>query len=361
MSRSTLKRSCIDVIVADDHLAFVAAIATKERHSNAPIMAPRHSDGQVDDKRLALKTDRKWALDRELRVNFLDGDEGLRKAVFAAAVEWADHANITFVRSEAPDAEVRTTFRVAGYRSAVGLDALTLPPPRYTMSLGGLGPKTPAAEVRRVALHEFGHVLGCIHEHSSPASGIPWDRPAVYAFYEETEGWDKATTDLNIFKRYESSKTQFSDFDPASIMLYPIPAELLTDPDYAVDYNQELSTGDTDFIAKVYPKEAAGTIPLLVGGPAVAVSIEPADELHFKFALGTTARCVIETKGVTETQLALFGPGSPTLRRADDRGSGLGVNARIGEVLDPGEYYVRLAHVRPTGRGDSSIGVSIVP
>ncbi len=47
--------------------------------------------------------------------------------------------------------------------------------------MGWLEPDTPNDEYRRVVLHEFGHALGGIHEHQSPASGvIPWDKPKVY-------------------------------------------------------------------------------------------------------------------------------------------------------------------------------------
>jgi serralysin len=68
------------------------------------------------------------------------------------------------------------------------------------------------AQVRPVVLHEFGHVLGCIHEHSSPAAQIPWNKDTVYEQYHNN-GLDRATFDRNIL-RPKDNVTHFSHFDP---------------------------------------------------------------------------------------------------------------------------------------------------
>jgi serralysin len=66
--------------------------------------------------------------------------------------------------------------------------------------------------------------------------------------------------DHNIFQKFNKPQTQFSDFDPQSIMLYAIPAELLTDPSKAVGWNTKLSDTDKAFIGTVYPKPATARV-----------------------------------------------------------------------------------------------------
>ncbi len=56
------------------------------------------------------------------------------------------------------------------------------------MNFGWFDDSTPDNEFSRTVIHEFGHALGCVHEHSSPAATIPWNRDAVYAYYLATQG-----------------------------------------------------------------------------------------------------------------------------------------------------------------------------
>lgn len=123
------------------------------------------------------------------------------------------------------------------------------------MNFGWFTDDTDDAELSRVIIHEFGHALGCIHEHQSPsAEGIPWDRPAVYAYYLQTQGWSEDEVNNNIFNLYSADSTQFSEFDPASIMLYAIPAELTTNG-YHTEWNTQLSNTDKGFFSQSYPRQ----------------------------------------------------------------------------------------------------------
>ena len=100
-------------------------------------------------------------------------------------------------------------------------------------------------------LHEFGHALGCLHEHQSPVAGINWDKPAVYEYCEALNPpWDKEYVDKNIFEIYNTNQTLFTPFDPTSIMIYPIPKGLTTDG-FEVGWNSELSQTDKDFIKEM--------------------------------------------------------------------------------------------------------------
>lgn len=202
----------------------------------------------------ALHTSRCWPCGATLRVAFLAGERAVQEQVAAIAQEWTRYANLKFVFTGDPAAEIRIAFDPrAGSWSYLGTDS-TLPGlrGRASMNLGWLTPQTSLTEYRRVVLHEFGHALGLIHEHLSPTARIPWDVAAVLRFYRETNGWSDEYTRSNVLEPMAADRS--TRFDPQSIMLYPVPAELLTDPAAAVPWsNSELSDLDKAFIKTIYP------------------------------------------------------------------------------------------------------------
>jgi len=141
--------------------------------------------------------------------------------------------------------DVRISFNPhGGSYSLVGTDCLKSTE-QNTMNFGWLDVGT--------IIHEFGHVLGLIHEHQNPkGSTIDWDDSAVYAWAKSTQGWDQETTYHNIMERYGSDQLNGSNFDPKSIMLYFFPASLTVD-NKGTDPNYILSKTDAEYIAKVYP------------------------------------------------------------------------------------------------------------
>lgn len=194
-----------------------------------------------------------WKPGRILRVRFLDGDPVVQGKVEEVALLWSHYANIKFHFCDDPEAEIRISFQYSGSWSYVGTYALNIPKHEPTMNFGWLTPNSSSDEYSRVVLHEFGHALGCIHEHQHPTNGIPWNASKVYQYYLQTQGWNKETTYQNVLLAYDKDSTQFSKFDPNSIMLYPIPKEL-TDGNWEVPWeNSQLSETDTDFIAQIYP------------------------------------------------------------------------------------------------------------
>jgi hypothetical protein len=203
---------------------------------------------------LALAKYKLWEPGQLLRIRILDGDKALQDRVEQQASKWLEFANLKFEFGNFPGAEIRVTFKGSGYCSLVGTDAKRCPDPQPTMTLGGFTINTDLVEIRRVVIHEFGHAIGCVHEQSSPSIDIPWDKEKVYQYYEFLIGWDKAKVDHNVFKRYEKSEVHFTpQHDPKSIMQYPVPNEL-TNGDFEIGWNTDLSEMDKIFIAKMYPK-----------------------------------------------------------------------------------------------------------
>ena len=70
---------------------------------------------------------RLWRPGVTLKVQFLDGNEGLKTAVRNHASEWCRYANINFdFDTTDEDACIRVTFEQPGSWSAIGVDALTI-------------------------------------------------------------------------------------------------------------------------------------------------------------------------------------------------------------------------------------------
>eukprot|EP01033_Poteriospumella_lacustris_P005229 gene5229-3736_t len=118
------------------------------------------------------------------------------------------------------------------------------------MNFGWFDDNTTEAEFERVIVHEFGHALGCIHEHESPASGILWDKPKCYDYFAAS-GWSKEKVDRNVFEKYSANSCKFSFFDDRSIMMYAFPASLTTNG-YSSPWNSTMSTCDQLFATLNY-------------------------------------------------------------------------------------------------------------
>lgn len=252
---------CFDRVVPDE---YAPARSSLERAVAASAAGRSPGPGQVDASeplptaRLSLVTLKMWEAGRTLNVRFLDGSIKQKKRVEGNAHQWEQFANIRFKFVRTKGEEIRISFQAdPGSWSALGTDALIEAYfPRYqpTMNYGWLKDDTDDAEYSRVVLHEFGHALGCIHEHQNPKSNLEWNRPEVYRVFSGPPNyWDKATIDANILSRYSTAQTNSSAFDPESIMLYAFPASLFK-KGTGTKQNDTLSRRDKAFIAKMYPK-----------------------------------------------------------------------------------------------------------
>ncbi len=187
-----------------------------------------------------------WTNGIALHVAYVGGTPTLRKSAQRAAEQWATYANIHFQFGVAENAEIRIAFKPGeGSWSYIGTDALGVAIGDPTMNLGI--PQDAAM------LHEFGHVLGLIHESASPNAVLPWNKQAVYDDFSGAPNfWDKATIDANLFLR-ATNITSYRPFDVQSIMMYSYPAKYFTDGRARVG-GRILSESDKKFVAQLYPR-----------------------------------------------------------------------------------------------------------
>ncbi|MEM9656135.1 MAG: pre-peptidase C-terminal domain-containing protein [Actinomycetota bacterium] len=315
---------------------------------------------RLTNSRLALPWNRKWSNGRTLHVSFLLNDRSAGNRILQQRIEehasvWTEHANIELEFGDRPDAEIRIAFEGRSSWSLVGTDAKAAAADEPTMNFGWLQPDTEEAELRAVVLHEFGHAFGAVHEHVNPQVRIKWDKPTVYqAYAEPPNSWTTDQVDVNLFERSVAHLTQFSQFDPQSIMLYPIPPEHTLD-NFSVGWNTDLSATDRDWMAIAYPDVYKSEHELVIDGPPIAETIGKHGEQDlFTLDVETAGTYVIETTGSTDVNLAIV-DGEDDLIVFDDD-SGTGYNAKITTDLKPGRYTAKVRHEYATGRGDYQIG-----
>jgi Bacterial pre-peptidase C-terminal domain len=342
-------RMCIDKFLPDDRVSAAEARAVSERPDNRMVI-PLGGPRLIGRPRMALLTQTLWKPATKLHVRFLDGDAAVRTKVEEVAHQWETYANIGLVFDDARDAEIRISFRQEGSWSHLGTLAREIPPTNPTMNYGWLTPESETEEYSRVVLHEFGHALGCIHEHQSPGARIPWNKPRVYAYYAHM-GWSSSQVDDNLFLAYSPEAITNSRYDRDSIMQYPVDNQL-TVGDWEVGWNRALSDQDKAFIAGQYPFQEKETVPVTPDGTPAAAEIGSHGEIdRFQFAVASPARYTIQTLGPTDVSMALYGPDSESSLLEADDDSGSGLNARIESELRPGGYVIEVRHFRPTGSG----------
>jgi hypothetical protein len=214
----------------------------------------------VQIARMALIDLKKWDNGHCLRCRFLDGDDFQKGKVQEKAQIWQNVANLSIAFVDDADAEVRISFQAdTGSWSAVGNDCLVssyYPDYQPTMNFGWLADDTADEEYERVVVHEFGHALGCIHEHQSPNENLQWNTDAVYATFSGPPNyWSKDDIDHNILEKYSPEGISATRFDPDSIMLYQFDGSLFVDGQ-GTPSNTHLSDQDKQMIGQMYPKAA---------------------------------------------------------------------------------------------------------
>ena len=81
-----------------------------------------------------------------------------------------------------------------------GVKCLEVSKTEPTMNCGWLRADSPTEEIESTMLHEFGHVLGLVHEHANPAGSAPWDeKKTIHASLTGPPlHWQKAFVDREV-------------------------------------------------------------------------------------------------------------------------------------------------------------------
>lgn len=250
----------------------------------------------------------RWSPGQVIKIKFLDGDDATHQKVKRIANEWTNYANLKFEYVDVnEDADIRIGFQTgtSGAWSFLGMRSAYGDRNEQSMRLGPLTANE--ASIRRTILHEFGHALGLIHENASPGAKINWDLPKVYKYYNDLNGWSKEEVDRFVIKSPES--TNYTEYDPLSIMHYYVDPALTTDG-VRVNEMNVLSETDKKSINMWYPfpiksiVDSGERIDEIKWGNLVK---SPNGEYSLNFAAGYL--CVAETK----TNKIIWGVGNPTL------------------------------------------------
>jgi len=189
-----------------------------------------------------------WPLGQELRVRFIGGTPEQHEDVQTYAKEWEKFANIKFVfGSSAKDAEVRVSFNNDnGSWAFVGTQALGVPSTKPTMNLAWV--------TRSNVVHEFGHVIGMVHEHQNPKNDIVWDEAIVTkelggppTFWSAEQVKRTILTDVSG-KNYPGERP----YDPLSIMGYEFPDSWIASGSRPKPSDGP-SKSDQAYASKLYP------------------------------------------------------------------------------------------------------------
>jgi serine/threonine protein kinase len=268
-------------------VAVIALVITvknlSDRGTNAPEPGAVNSMGGVDPRYQVADVFPEngirrwlWPNGSNITLAFLNGDEATQQEIVRLANEWIEHANLTLTVVEKPeDAQIRIAI-TPGLRSwsYIGIDSLQMPSPQATMNLLPREGRTQARFEADVLQH-VGHALGLAKEHQNPNAQIPWDVTATYAYYGENQGLSRPQVDQAILNRWHPRFYGFEKpFDPQSVLLSEFPA-LVMERDFPFTLNSQLSDGDKQLIARLYPQpespQRAAAEDLLRAGAALWV------------------------------------------------------------------------------------------
>lgn len=179
------------------------------------------------------------------------------KVIQYAAI-WLQYANLHFeyVRKE-ENADVKIGFNMDNRWlswSTIGTDCKLIPQDEVSLNFVDLDEEENEEIIQGEVLRNFGHVLGLGFEHRSPASTITFNTKALN-YYINMYALTKEDVINDILPIYNTEQTNYTEFDPNSIMILDVPTSI-QDPKRspALDFNYTLSENDITFVRdSLYP------------------------------------------------------------------------------------------------------------